>query len=89
MEKIRKRATRRRMSPAEFAAVRQLLNISDKRIESAYCALVEGRTMKAIADEYGCTPQAVKDNVDRACECLDKYRKAQAAEREALDSQTQ
>jgi len=51
--------SRRRMTGAEFEAVRPLLNISEDRISAARAALVEGKTFEAAAMPYGWTRQAV------------------------------
>lgn len=68
------------MTVAEFAAVRPLLNISEDRIEAARAALVEGRTLKDVGDQYNWTRQAVNDSVNVAWRTLESYREAKCAE---------
>jgi hypothetical protein len=50
---------KRRMTVAEFEAVKPLLRISADRIEAARCAVVDGQTLQGVANLYGWTRQAV------------------------------
>lgn len=70
---------KRRMTAAEFAAVRPLLNISADRIEAARLALVEGRTLQAVGDQYGWSRQAAGDAVSVVWKKLEDYRESQRA----------
>ena len=54
---------KRRLSAKEFDALRPLLRISERRIEAARLAMVEGHTLQSVADRYGWTRQAVGDAV--------------------------
>jgi hypothetical protein len=84
MKQARKK---RRLTIAEFSAVRPLLNISEDRINAAYAALVEGRTLQSIGTEYGWSRQSVNDTVDVVYKWLDNYRQAQKAEINALNQE--
>lgn len=68
---------KRRMTAAEFDAVRPLLNISDDRIEAARLALVEGRTLQIVGDQFGWSRQAVGDAVSVVWKKLEDYRESQ------------
>jgi len=68
---------KRRMTAAEFEAVRPLLNISDDRTEAARQALVEGRTLQAVGDQFGWSRQAVGDAVGVVWKRLEDYRESQ------------
>lgn len=68
---------KRRMAASEFEAVRPLLNISDERIEAARLALVEGRTLQAVGDQFGWSRQAVGDAVSAVWKKLEDYRESQ------------
>jgi len=68
---------KRRMTATEFEAVRPLLNISDDRIEAARLALVEGRTLQAVGDQFGWSRQAVGDAVSVVWKKLEDYRESQ------------
>ena len=70
---------KRRMSAAEFEAVRPLLKISDERIKAARTALVEGQTLQAIGNEFGWSRQAVGDAVDIVWRTLESYHQSQRA----------
>lgn len=84
MKQARKK---RRLTIAEFSAVRPLLNISEDRINAAYAALVEGRTLQSIGTDYGWSRQSVNDTVDVVYKWLDNYRQAQKAELDALNKE--
>ncbi|QPB72726.1 hypothetical protein XFHB_14075 (plasmid) [Xylella fastidiosa] len=56
---------KRRMTAAEFKAVRPFLKISDDRIKAARAALVEGQTFQAIGDRFGWSRQAVDQAVSK------------------------
>ncbi|RRD64171.1 transcriptional regulator [Comamonadaceae bacterium OH2310_COT-174] len=77
---------KRRMTEAEFEAVRPLLNISAKRIEAARLALVEGQTLQAVGSQYGWSRQAVGDAVSVVWSRLHDYREAQRAAAHAADA---
>jgi len=68
---------KRRMIATEFESVRPLLNISAQRIEAARLALVEGRTLQAVGDQFGWSRQAVGDAIKVVWKTLENYRKAQ------------
>lgn len=70
---------KRRMTGAEFEAVRPLLNISDDRIEAARAALVDGQTLQALGDRYGWSRQAVGDAVSTVWRTLESYHASQRA----------
>lgn len=84
---MNKTSNKRRMTNAEFAAVRILLkNVSPERIEAAYSALVLGEVLQVIASKYGCSRQAVNDTVNVACAALLTYKAAREAEDKALNN---
>jgi hypothetical protein len=68
---------KKRLTAAEFAAVKPLLKISDDRIEAARQALVEGRTLQAIGDQFGWSRQAVGDAVAVVWRMSENYRRSQ------------
>lgn len=70
---------KRRMTGAEFEAVRPLLKISPNRIEAARSALVDGLTLKAVGEHYGWSKQAVGDAVSVVWRTLENYHAAQSA----------
>ncbi len=70
---------KRRMTVAEFEAVRQLLKISDDRINAARAALVDGETYQAVGNQFGWSRQAVNDTVAVVWKTLQSYREAQRA----------
>ena len=70
---------KKRMSAAEFEAVRPLLKISTDRIDAARAALVEGETLAAIGERYGWTRQAVGDAVATVWRTLQSYHESQRA----------
>ena len=76
--------TKRRTTAAEFEAVRPLLNISHDRIEAARLALVEGRTLQAIGDQFGWSRQAVGDAVSVVWKKLEDYHESQRAAANAV-----
>ena len=67
---------KKRLTPAEFRAVRQLLNISYNRIEAARQVLVEGKTFQSVGDQFGWTRQAVFDTVGVVWKTYERYLKA-------------
>lgn len=77
---------KRRMSAAEFEAVRPLLNISKDRIEAARSALVEDQTFQAISDQFGWSRQAVNNAVRVVWQTVEKYRESQRVAANAGDS---
>lgn len=70
---------KRRMTAAEFEAVRPLLKISDDRIKAARLALVDGQTLQAIGDQFGWSRQAVGDAVSIVWKTLESYHESQRA----------
>lgn len=70
---------KRRMSAAEFAAVRPLLKISSDRIEAARLALVDGETLSAVGERFGWSRQAVGDAVGVIWQTLESYHESQRA----------
>ncbi len=71
-------SSRRRVTAAEFDAIRPLLRISQDRIDAARAALVDGLTQQAIATPYGWSRQAVNDAVTVVWNTLGKYRASQS-----------
>lgn len=72
--------TKRRMTAAEFDAVRPLLpNIREDRCAAARAALVDGETLAVIAEKYGWSRQAVNTLVNTFCDALTRYHEAQRA----------
>jgi hypothetical protein len=65
------------MAAAEFEAVKPLLNISNERIEAARLCLVEGRTLQAVGDQFGCSRQSVNESVRVIWKTLENYRESQ------------
>jgi hypothetical protein len=70
---------KRRMTAAEFEAVRPLLKISTDRIDAARSALVDGDTLQAVAEVYGWSRQAVGDAVNAVWRTCELYRQSQRA----------
>jgi hypothetical protein len=70
---------KRRMTAAEFEAVRPLLKISDERIKAARAALVDGATLQSVAEIYGWSRQAVGDAVNAVWRAFDLYHESQRA----------
>lgn len=70
----------RRMSKAEFNAIRDMMKLTKDRTDAAYAVLVNGEGLKAVADQYGWTRQAVNGAVRSAMSTLTKYRAAQEIE---------
>ena len=68
---------KRRMTAAEFEAVRPFLNISEDRKTAAYTALVEGKTLKEIGDGFGWSRQAVGDAVGIVWNSFQNYLESQ------------
>lgn len=75
---------KRRMSSAEFTAVRPFLKISDERIEAARRALVDGETLQAVGTYYGWSRQAVGDAVAVVWRAFADYRESQKASAAAV-----
>jgi hypothetical protein len=55
---------KRRLSVAEFEAIRPFIPMGEKRIEGARLALVDGQSLQGIATIYGCSRQAINDAVN-------------------------
>ena len=70
---------KRRMTAAEFDALKPLLNISDDRIEAARLALVNGQTLASVGEVYGWTRQAVGDAVAQVWKLHERYQESQRA----------
>lgn len=70
---------KRRVTAAEFEALRPLLNISADRIEAARLALVDGKTLQAVGDHFGWSRQAVGDAVSVVWKTLESYHESQRA----------
>jgi hypothetical protein len=70
--------SKRRVTAAEFDAVKPLLHISADRIDAARAALVDGLTHQEIASPHGWTRQAVNDAVTVVWKVLNDYRTAQS-----------
>lgn len=72
--------TKRRMTAAEFDAVRPLLpNIREDRCAAARAALVDGETLAVVAARYGWSRQAINGLVNTFYEGLTRYHEAQRA----------
>lgn len=71
--------SKRRMTAAEFEAVRPLLNISDDRVTAARAVLVDSLTYQAVGDQFGWTRQAVGDAVGIVWRTLERYHESQKA----------
>lgn len=71
---------KKRMTVAEFEAVRPLLKISEDRVKAARAALVDGQTFKSVADMFGWSRQAVNNAVMVVWRTLENYRQSQRAE---------
>jgi predicted DNA-binding protein YlxM (UPF0122 family) len=59
----------------EFATVIPLLSMSDENVEACRQYLVEGKSLRRVADSRGCSAQNVMQLVRSAQETLDGYRK--------------
>jgi len=70
---------KKRISAAEFEAVRPLLKISDDRITAARAALVDGETLQAVGTRFGWSRQAVGDAVSIVWRTLESYHQSQRA----------
>lgn len=71
--------SKRRMTAAEFEALRPLLNISDDRVTAARAVLVDSLTYQAVGDQFGWTRQAVGDAVGIVWRTLERYHESQKA----------
>jgi hypothetical protein len=74
----------RRMTGAEFAAIRPLLTISAERAEEARLALVEGKTLQSIADIHGGTRQRIDAAVAAVWRVYERYQMGLQASAEAV-----
>lgn len=71
--------SKRRMTAAEFEALRPLLQgISQDRLNAARACLVDGIAQQAAATPYGWTRQAVNDAITVVWKTLQDYRAAQS-----------
>lgn len=72
--------TSRRLTAAEFEAVRPLVRISPERIEAARAVLVDGETMAATAERHGWKSRnTVFAAVESVWQAVDRHRESQAA----------
>jgi hypothetical protein len=71
--------SKRRMTAAEFEALRPLLKISSDRIAAARAVLVDGLTYQAVGDQFGWTRQAAGDAVNIVWRTLQRYHESQKA----------
>ena len=75
----------KRLTEAQFASVRPWLKISERRIQAAYAARVEGKSMSAISRDAGWCRQAVSKTVAHVWKTFQAHqetlRKAAMAER--------
>lgn len=70
-------ASKRRMTAAEFEAVRPFLKISDDRITAAHHVLVGGKTLQVAANQFGWSRQTVWEAVNVVWLALQNYRASQ------------
>ena len=70
---------KKRMTSAEFEALRPLLKISDDRMTAARAVLVDNQTYQAVGDQFGWTRQAVGGAVDSVWRTLQRYHESQKA----------
>lgn len=70
----------KRLIASEFEAVKNLLKMTEARIEIARLRLVDGRKLQEIADEYNCSRQSVGDAVNVVWKKVLDYRAAQQTE---------
>ena len=70
--------SKKRVTAAEFEAIKPLLGISEDRIAAARAAVVDGQTLKSIGDGMGCSKQNVATAVNAVMRALERYREAQA-----------
>ncbi|MEI7870309.1 MAG: TrfB-related DNA-binding protein [Candidatus Methylumidiphilus sp.] len=65
----------KRLTEAQFDSVRPFLRVSEKRIQSAYEAMVLGKSMTAISLEAGWCKQAVSKTVGVVWEAYQRLQK--------------
>jgi len=70
---------KRKMTVMEFEAVRPFLRISEDRIAAARAALVDGRTLQAVGDQFGWSRQAVGDATSVVWRTFESYQESQCA----------
>lgn len=73
----------RKMTAAEFEALRPWLDMKEDRIKAARAVLVEGKTLQAASDEFGWTRQSSDDAVKTVLRALARYRISRNAEENA------
>jgi hypothetical protein len=73
----------RKMTAAEFEALRPWLDMKEDRIKAARAVLVEGKTLQAASDEFGWTRQSSDDAVKTVLRALARYRISRDAEENA------
>jgi hypothetical protein len=71
--------SKKRMTAAEFEALRPLLKISSDRMAAARAVLVDGLTYQAVGDQFGWTRQAAGDAVNIVWRTLQRYHESQKA----------
>lgn len=70
----------RRMTGAEFDAVRPLLKIAEDRIAAARAVLVDGQTLQGTATRFGWTSRnTVFECVNAVWKAFEKYHESQSA----------
>lgn len=85
-------STKKRMTEAEFAAVRPFLKISVMRVKAARSVMVDGMTMTAVGKSCGWTKQAVDNAVRVVWAAFESYNQSkevtarmEAAQRLSVD----
>ncbi|WP_434152227.1 TrfB-related DNA-binding protein (plasmid) [Methylocaldum gracile subsp. desertum] len=71
------------MTELEFAAVRHLLNISEESQNLAHAVLVEGKSLRAVANAAGCSFQFVDKNTKVVLTTFKRYQEARRVEESA------
>lgn len=66
-------STKKRMTAAEFEAVRPFVKIAAQRVEAARAVMVDGATMIAVGKTYGWTKQAVDNAVRVVWSAYESY----------------
>lgn len=66
-------STKKRMTAAEFEAVRPFVKIAAQRVEAARAVMVDGSTMIAVGKKYGWTKQAVDNAVRVVWSAYESY----------------
>lgn len=75
------------LTASEFASVKPFLNISDDRIEAARLSMVEGKTLAAIAEQFGWkSRQSVGRAITQVWEKWELVQESQKAAQQAKKS---